>query len=66
VTARTLEQELLDPEVMRALVTDGVVAIPACESPRSHAATSAPYWHEDGRPACSICHPQRREEKEDA
>jgi hypothetical protein len=62
MTPRSLEQELLDPEALRGLVLDGIVDLPACEFPRRHTGRAAPYWHEDGRPACSICHPQPRRE----
>ena len=61
-----LDAELRDPDVLQALVIDGIVDIPTCEFPKSHATKAAPYWHADGRPACSICHPPRREEEEDA
>jgi hypothetical protein len=63
MTPRTLEQELVNPEVVRTLVVEGIVDVPACEYPRTHAEKSPPYWHEDGRPACSICHPQTRREE---
>jgi hypothetical protein len=62
VTPRTLDEELLDPEFLRGLVVDGIVETPACEYPKSHAASAVPYWHLDGRLGCGVCHPQPEEE----
>ena len=53
----TLEHELADPAALAALVIDGIVELPACQYPRTHAAQAAPFWAAAGELRCAVCAP---------
>lgn len=63
MTPPTLEHELLDPEFLQALVTDGIVELSNCAYPKTHAMRTRPFFDMDGQLCCSICRQLEGEEE---